>query len=331
VIQYRKFGRSYFDCDPLPGVIGGKLRGYLVVVGEIASLDQIQVKLQCRRTQTTRRGSEDHDGPETIWETSQTLTVPGTRFGEEELRLPVDILIPGSCLPTQRTKDEGQIVWNLLTRGSTSGVDLAVDFEVPIFRTKDSAPAIEEQQPSEPLEDAAADSQDPPQEARIRRTIDAHGNTVLIASAWPGFRFAGMVLIFVTIFSAISAVLGLGLWSGKWFLIPFLLMFGLLTLVMWAILLSLFGSRRVTLTEDHLEVRRTFGPFATRRLVPTSDLTLSFKDTASTGRRKWYAVFAQPTGGRKTCLAGMIEGRLGAKWYVRQIEEYLAARKRMRR
>jgi hypothetical protein len=140
VIQNRKFGRSYFQCRPLPGTIGGHLRGELVLSGEIASLDEVEVALRCRNTVVTRRAKNSSTQVNTLWETKQSLHPPAARFGESELRLAVDFEIPASCRPTDDSNSDDTVAWQLLVRAPAVGVDLSLTFEVPVFRT-DGQPA----------------------------------------------------------------------------------------------------------------------------------------------------------------------------------------------
>lgn len=133
-IQNRKFGRSRFECRPLPGEIGGHLRGDLVLSGDIATLDEVQVTLRCRNSVTTRRGSKRSTHVSTLWEHQQTLRAVPARFGETELRLAVDFQIPADCRPTDEANGDDKVFWRLLARAAAVGVDLALEFEVPVFR-----------------------------------------------------------------------------------------------------------------------------------------------------------------------------------------------------
>lgn len=132
VIQVRKFGRSRFEGRSLPGVIGGQLRGELVISGDIATLDEVEVTLRCVNTVTVRHGGKSSSQTHTLWESRQTLQPAAARFGESELSLPVDIAIPATCRPTDEANSGDRVVWHLLVTAPAVGVDLALKFEVPV-------------------------------------------------------------------------------------------------------------------------------------------------------------------------------------------------------
>lgn len=140
VIQNRKFGRSYFRCQPLPGVIGGHLRGTLVLSGEIATLDEVQLTLHCQNTITTHGSRNNSTQTKTLWEAKQTLQPEAARFGESKMELPVNFAVPESCRPTDDSNSDDVVNWQLVVQAPAVGVDLSLTFEVPVFRI-DTQPA----------------------------------------------------------------------------------------------------------------------------------------------------------------------------------------------
>lgn len=324
-IRYRKFGRSTFECRPLPGVIGGHLRGELILAGEITTLEQIDVTLKCVNTLTTRSGNSSSTSINTLWDSRQTLTAPAARFGDREMRLPIAFQIPHSCRPSNDEDANDKVEWKLLVRATAAGVDLVLDFEVPVFRTEQSNETIGESPEVIAREEAIISADDPPPSVRIRREVDHRGNTVLVSSCWPGLGMATILFLFALLCTGVAGFTGYGVVQGNWFLILFVLVFGLVALLLWWVFLSFFGSFRVVAGEEGIQVRRQCGPFArSSSLTPAEGVEFSFKESASSGARKWHAVYAMPARGRRIQLAGMIEGATAAKWFIRQIEAALA-------
>src|SRR5690606_29964531 len=92
------------------------------------------------------------------------------------------------------------------------------------------------------------------------------------------------------------------------------------------ILLSFFGSYHVTAGLAGLTVRRRFGPFTTQTTIRPAEIAgFSYKQSASNNNRQWYAVHVQHNNGRKVQLASAIQGRTGARWLIRQLEEATAS------
>ncbi|GMV98150.1 MAG: hypothetical protein AMXMBFR83_25020 [Phycisphaerae bacterium] len=328
VLRHRRFGGSCFEGRPLPGVIGGHLRGELILSGDVAGLDRVEVTLQCRQTVTERHGGESSTSTRTVWEEGMVLTPPPARFGETQVRLPVDFQIPSSCRPTCDSTGDDKVAWKLLVRAPTPGVDLALDFDVPVFRTAESDPAIGErpetqarQMAADAREEAAVVDQEPPPSARIRVERDVRGHTVFTVSSWPGWGVAVFLFCFAAVFSGVAVFAAVGTLRGNWFLAIFAVAFGLFGLGLWCLWLSFLGSYRVTAGPEGIEARRRWGPFVIHRNVPAGQETaFSMKESASSGTTKWYAVYAQPTNGRRIKLAGMIKGPIAARWFIRRLE-----------
>lgn len=131
--RHRRFGRSVFHCHTLPGTIGGLLRGDLVLAGDVAPIEQVEVALECHQLASDPLSRKKRATWRLRWKSSQELAAPPVCFGENKMRLPVEFRIPHSYPPTQTREDEGTTEWKLLVRAPAAGVDLAIDFDVPVF------------------------------------------------------------------------------------------------------------------------------------------------------------------------------------------------------
>ena len=132
--RVRRFGGSRFELETIPGAIGGRLGGRLVLAGDVAAIDEVEVTLKCVHTYTTSSGGKSSTSIHTIWEQAQTHRAAGVTFGQTELSVPVDFAIPASCRPTDESDSSDKIKWKLDVRAAVPGVDLKMSFEVPVFR-----------------------------------------------------------------------------------------------------------------------------------------------------------------------------------------------------
>ncbi len=172
VARYRKFGRSTFELETLPGVIGGELRGTVVLAGKVQGISAVDAALKCVHSVTTGSGKNRSTRQDVVWEETRRFEALGVRFGEVAIRLPVAFQIPYSCRPTNDSLPNSTIKWNIEVKGEAPGVDLAVDFEVPVFKTEASDPEVGPS--AESVAEAAGDEAE---ESRGVRSVGFEGDT----------------------------------------------------------------------------------------------------------------------------------------------------------
>lgn len=136
----RKYGMSRLHLETMPGVIGGEFRGTLAVAGKIDGLDRVTVQLKCIHTYTTGSGKNKSTHHETLHE-DKIEVEPAITFGQTQLDVPFRFVIPADCPPCEEPGYRGKIGWKLLVEGSAAGVDLAMEFEVPVYRVSGAGAA----------------------------------------------------------------------------------------------------------------------------------------------------------------------------------------------
>lgn len=129
-IQHFKFGRSYLQLKTLPGVIGGKLSGDLVLRGRLRALRAVDVALRCVRTVTTGSGDNRSTRKETLWEDTKQFDRLSV-FGQNQVSVAVEFQIPEG----QRSSSD-DIDWVLKATGAVPGVDVDLEFSVPVYKVK---------------------------------------------------------------------------------------------------------------------------------------------------------------------------------------------------
>lgn len=323
-LQQRKFGRSYFSLETLPGVVGGHLRGDLVIVGPLVAMEGMDVSLNCIRSTTKRRGGERRTERDTIWRVFKRLEARSTRFGEEETHLPIDFQIPYECRSCDDSDSDDSVSWELEVRASVPGVDLNLDFDVPVYKTAESDPSVGQSAEAIAAEREVVESQEPPQPGKIREETDEKGHPCLVCSCWPGFG-AGVALLVGTVVCAsvtVHAVIEMTRGDLSW--TPFLLGFGLGFVVTALIFASFLGSFRISVNREGITIMRNYVLFRSTRTMARDQITrIEYKHSAKSGNTKYYAVHVVSSAGVKTKMAGMLKGETSAKWLKRWAEREL--------
>ena len=133
-VRWRKFGTSVFELLGETGVIGGDLRGNLLLAPTVAPNGDMLVSLTCVERTTSGSGKSRSTTERTLWEAKEKRSVlKGSLYGG----IPIAFTIPFECEPTSRDTNPS-IGWTLSVSVPTSGVDLEARFSVPVFKNASS-------------------------------------------------------------------------------------------------------------------------------------------------------------------------------------------------
>ncbi len=323
-----KFGRSVLEMKWNPGVIGGNLRGNLVIVGKTSSIGAVSVTLQCKRSVTEGHGRHRTTNTETVWSDSRSVDSPAMFGGR--ITLPIDFEIPYSC-PAFGEHAGGDISWHVLAAANIPGVDLELDFEIPVFKTDASDPAIDRVKvEKEGVEsaDRNLDRYERPVADTLEVETDMAGNTCYRNSALPSLGMLLFLLPLTLGFTGAVVFFGWAVIQGNWIALAGVFAFGFFDLIFWVVILSFVGSYHARVTPDALVLERRFLVFKKTRTVSLAEISkVSHKQSVSSGKRKWFAVRVHRASGRTVTVLGMIRGEAAAKWLVRQIEKRLPKRR----
>ncbi len=328
-LRYRRYGRSRFDMKTVPGVIGGYLRGTLVITGGIAGIEDVAVALRCVNRITRRKGKGDETTERTMWEDTRSLRAGTATYGQTELCLPVDFQIPYDCLPCDDSNPKDQILWQLTAKADIPGANLDLKFDVPVFRTEASQTTIGEAPEKTTRLQAIMEGTESPLPRKMWREAGLSGDLILVVSGWPGW-----VTFILTTVATTSLLIGGGVWlhavwpSGDWsILLPAALcLAGVIAL--WTVVRSSLESTRITVRLAEVIIERWPALLRRRVEIPSIDIQeikISQSVRAESGSEvtQYYAVHLVTTDGRRVKVGGMIPGELAAQWLVRQIENGL--------
>ena len=132
-ILHFKYGQSYFELRTVPGTTGGVLQGNLVLEGRLRELQVVDVALTCCHRIVTGRGKGRSTRRTALWEDKQHFDSV-TVFSENQGTIPVSFRIPDDLPPSDDSKPDEAIEWILKATAGLPGVDLDLEFEVPVFR-----------------------------------------------------------------------------------------------------------------------------------------------------------------------------------------------------
>lgn len=319
VSRLRRFGYSRFELDTIPGVIGGHLRGQLVLIGDVTGIGEVHVKLTCKRTVTESDGGERSTQQSTVWENAQTLQATNVTFGHTELALPVEFNIPADCPESAKSKND-MVNWHLAVIAPTTGVDLNLKFEVPVFRTSESPP-LEVNLSGPPLPDTEVPK-------GIERGVSPEGLQQLVVhcnTGW-GDRFAtlvGAALFFVATLAIAYFMPDFGCMRYA-----FVAICGGVFLLFLSITIMSTGTWRTAFDIEAIKVERRIGPVRRRKMIPIDTIRdVSFSQSAGKGAQKWFQITVHLNTKRKTTISNMVTGDQAADWFVRQVRKYLESRR----
>lgn len=144
ILRRRRYGTATFELATLPGVIGRALAGQILVERGLEAESDVVLTLKCVRKVVTGSGKQRKTRETKLWEASQTL--PGTVAVAGIIRIPVAFAIPPEAEPTADRDPRDTIEWFVEARSAREGVDFYAKFEVPVFRTAESATPLTEEE-----------------------------------------------------------------------------------------------------------------------------------------------------------------------------------------
>jgi len=152
-----KYGIPRFVPKSLPGEIGGQLRGSIELPHRLRLSEgaQVDLALRCVRQVLTGTGKNRQIRETAVWESAQQLPASRVTLGPRGTSLPVAFDIPLGVPESSWSYagDEGAMMWSLIARAESPGVDLRVSVFVPVFKTVNS---LQREAAAEPVEDAEA-------------------------------------------------------------------------------------------------------------------------------------------------------------------------------
>jgi hypothetical protein len=142
-MKARRFGKSRFLMEQLPGTIGTVMRGIVVTgVKHAQAADApFTVALSCFRRHVTGSGKNRRTSMTNLWMEEKQFKGKRRRDQPDALAVPIAFGIPADARATTLENPTDRILWRLDVRVEIPGVDYTAEFEIPVFRTPES-PAV---------------------------------------------------------------------------------------------------------------------------------------------------------------------------------------------
>jgi hypothetical protein len=322
-LRWRKYGKVQLVLASLPGVIGGSVRGAVQIPTVVQVEKHVELTLSCGKMVSSGSGKNRSTSRHIQWQ-SEHLVAPAELVRTHQTLIPVNFTVPATCPATDAA---AQIDWKLDVRAQAPGLDLATQFELPVFRTDATDPALTE---AVVAREELAQRPDDATPILPKISFVQRGATHLDIRVPPLFvRSPSMIpgtLIFMICWSA-------ALWATIAFSAPviFPIILGLLELgLIWGILCWSFGSSHTTLGKNGAVVRHTFPPRTRNAPLDAIFATGMEKSGSSSSGSKttvYQTVFiyytTQDDRERKLKVVTMIPNRRAAVWLKDRIEGIL--------
>lgn len=159
LVRWLRFGRCLVKMHTVPGVIGGRFRGEVLLPESFPADTDVRMALICERTTTSYgRGSDDDSTSiDHAWTKTICITTNHALCHEGYCALPFDFKVPYGLSDATDSKREKKfsvrIAWLLRVFATLEGPDLDMRFHVPVFRTATSDPSVKDDpETAKPLE-----------------------------------------------------------------------------------------------------------------------------------------------------------------------------------
>ncbi len=132
-LRYFKYRRSELRLGLVPAPVGGSLQGELVLRGQVRDIGEVTLQLRC--AEMIGSGSKgDPRRENVVWKTEQAAAAQPGFNDSSERTVRVDIAIPAGARPCEA--DGGDAIrWYLKATAVVPGVDLKLEYPVPVFAT----------------------------------------------------------------------------------------------------------------------------------------------------------------------------------------------------
>jgi hypothetical protein len=316
-IAYRTFGRTYFEITPVPGVIGGELKGMIQARIPQAPDHGMQLRLSCINRVTSGSGDSKSTWEHIRWRSEANIS-PGQMYpGPAGTSIPVNFRIPWNAQPTETRSPGDVIVWQLEALADVPGVDYHDIFEVPVFRTAQT-PAVPDPENSVDATPHASR----PSALTVVITETAEG----VEFYFPAARnkgFATGTTVFLLIFGAVTYFL-----AGSRAPMIFPLAFGFFTLLLLYISTQMWlGTTRVGIGKGELLLEDGFLGGGKRRRFAFAEIAsissaIKSQQGGSTGT-PYYDIELNLRSGKKVTLGRTIANHQEVDWLVEEMKRLI--------
>jgi hypothetical protein len=311
-MAYVEFGTTWFEMSPVPGVVGGELRGTIQARFPHSPDHGVQLRISCVHRTTTGSGDHQNTSERIVWRGESSLASGQLYPGPNGTSIPVSFRIPWDGQSTETRSSRDVILWQLEAMADVPGVDYHDVFEVPVFRTA--------QTPAQPPPETAVTNAFAARPANL--TVEVKQTAQGVEFYFPAARnkgFAAGTTVFLLIFGAVTYFL-----MGSRAPVIFPLAFGFFTLLLLYIVAQMWlGTTRVGISGSELLVQDGFlGGGKVRRfaLSEIASITSAIKSQQGGGTgTPYYDIEMTLRGGKKVTLGRTIRNQQEVDWLMEEM------------
>jgi hypothetical protein len=320
--RWKRFGVSILQMSSLPGLVGGTVAGTIETGLRTLPDNGFLITLRSIRRTRTRRGRHRTTHEKILWQHEQRVRRQDLFPGYRGTSTRFSFQIPFDCEPSSERESASCVVWRVQAQAEVPGVNFESTFEIPVFRTEQSATA-----PSPLAEIPGAVSAEEIQEARrtskiqVQPTSSGGLEIYFPAARHPGMA-AGLTVFFVVWMGAVAVMQISG--APLFFLVIFglfgvLLFFGVLS--MW------FGTSRLRIEVGEVRLKSGLFGFGGTKLLPADDIEqvktkIGTQHGGGSGTPYYDIVLARRSG-RSLTVGRYIKNKREVEWLVEEIETAL--------
>lgn len=311
-IRRRRFGTSVLELGTLPAIVGHALEGTLRTPAGLRPPEGFRVVLSCIRRVTSGSGRNRSTSERILWQEEH-------RAGASGIGVPVAFAIPADAAPSDPGRGDDRTLWRLEVSAEVPGVDYAAGFEVPVFRTAESALPRTQAEQAVAARAAVPGDYRQPAGSRILVSKTRRGTEIY----FPRARNPGMAAS-LTVFTLIWAA---ALWATIAFDAPviFPIVFGAFgILLLFLVIDQWMGVARVTADRDGVTIAKGWlvaGRERTLRAADVAEVTTQIGSQA--GRTAYYDVTIVTAGGKRVTAGGGIPDKREAVWLAATVQAAL--------
>jgi len=311
-VAFMEFGATWFEMAPVPGVIGGELRGTIQARFPHIADHSVQLRLSCVHRVTTGSGDNHNTSEQIVWRGESSLSSGQLCPGPNGTSIPVSFRIPWDAQATETRTSRDVIVWQLEGLADVPGVDYHDVFEVPVFRTS--------QTPAQPVAEASASVPEATHPAKM--TVEIKQSAQGVEFYFPAARNKGFAIgttVFQLMFGTITYFL-----AGSRAHVIFPLAFGFFALLLLYISMQMWlGTTRVGIGNSELLLQDgLLGGGKVRRLALSEieSITSAIKSQQGGGTgTPYYDIELTLRSGKKVTLGRTLANKQEVDWLLHEM------------
>ncbi len=334
-LRLERFGKTYFEMAALPFSPGSRLAGSIHIHLDTDVRHGVDLKLGCARIVVTGTGNNRSMHKMPLWEESKNIPPASLVRGPLDTVIPVEFAIPSDALQTDHDNPDDQIQWSLKVNADVPGVNYSDEFELPVFRTAQSAaaPAPAPAWQANASFEMPSNSQTAPTFETSGEVTEPERHRVAVTDSPEGLKFyfrAGRNLfravLFVVLAAAFWGLLYAMLHMRQRQPIFAWVIVGLLTFVLTlASIHTALTSTRIIVGNGAISWRHSVLGIGRTRQMQIADvasiLAVTSIQQASSSGSTLYSLRLQTNTGKNHTLVDEIQSRQEAQWIVCEIEK----------